>query len=99
MRVKVEVTQKHIDKAVELAKDPVPLSLCYRCPVALALQEKLGNPRWEVGSECAWSDGPLMANLPIRVRSRIHTWDHQKEMEPFEFTLNLEERKWKGVRF
>lgn len=83
MKVKIEVTQKHIDSGKRAD--------CYYCPIALAIMPKrtllitpsLFFPLW--GRE-------TMKRLPREVRWFIASFDEKENVEPFSFDLFIPHR-------
>jgi len=82
-KIKVEVTQDHIDNGQKVN--------CEKCPVALALQEAFNNPdarSMSYGIEIP-EDGEVKfyGSVP-EVETFMHKFDNDKEVEPFTFYIS-----------
>ncbi len=89
MRVKINVTQDHIDKGIPGSS--------YKCPVALAIKETLppGDARRISVGLCYVSfyrkkgiNRFYTYGLPKRIVTFIETFDEKKKVRPMHFTLS-----------
>ena len=81
MKVKVNVTQNHIQRGRR--------SNSNYCPIALALKETLGLKTVSVSDGVLFGGGyeRLRVQLPLHARKFIRAFDDKKAVKPFSFTL------------
>lgn len=80
--MKIKVTQKHIDNGFK--------NNCWRCPIALAIEEQLINKSFTVASSTIRIQGNVI-NLPYEACNFIRKFDNGLPVEPFEFELDYNE--------
>jgi hypothetical protein len=80
--MKIQVTQEHVDRARDTD---------HLCPVALAVQDKLGVEDVVVETKIIhWKNGgPFL--LPWKVQKFLWRFDQGKHAEAFHFKLNMVE--------
>jgi hypothetical protein len=69
---------------------------CRVCPIALAIQRVMEDPRWTVHYGTAFC-GSRMARLPVEASRFVRMFDTGWPVEPFEFELDLTERNIEHV--
>lgn len=96
MKIKIEVTQKHIDNGK--SED------CYSCPIALAVSEHLHEYVEAHVMHGSVSFLPItgrdtVTKLPFEVRDFINEFDEGGEVEPFSFELFIPNRHLSAKEF
>lgn len=79
--IRVDVRQDHITKG--------KLQNGSRCPLALALQEALQDPRMQVFCHMATRDRLTRYRLPKKACDFYHSFDRGDRVSPFSFDLDL----------